>query len=290
MPVTIAIPFFNAENYILDSIRSIFAQTYTDWELFLIDDGSTDNSLKLVQKIDDPRVKIISDGKNKRLAGRLNEVPNYANFDFILRMDADDMIFPTKIKRQLDIFETFPDLDIVTTGVYSVTNDLKIQGVRGMDYYLPEFDDIISRRKGVVHAAMMVKKSWYTRNKYDESLKIAQDLDLWIRASKANDFKIKSINEYLYIYREEGNVTKDKLLRAYSNERAMIRKYAISNKFKLITKSYLKSLVVRGLALFGRINSLQKRRSDFEISATLQNEFQLAINTIKSTKIPGIDV
>ena len=290
MPVTIAIPFFNAENYILDAIRSIFAQTYTDWELFLIDDGSTDNSLKLVQKIDDPRVKIISDGKNKRLAGRLNEVPNYANFDFILRMDADDMIFPTKIKRQLDIFETFPDLDIVTTGVYSVTNDLKIQGVRGMDYYLPEFDDIISRRKGVVHAAMMVKKSWYTRNKYDESLKIAQDLDLWIRASKANDFKIKSINEYLYIYREEGNVTKDKLVRAYSNERAMIRKYAISNKFKLITKSYLKSLVVRGLALFGRINSLQKRRSDFEISATLQNEFQLAINTIKSTKIPGIDV
>ncbi len=290
MPVTIAIPFFNAENYILDAVRSIFAQTYIDWELFLIDDGSTDNSLKLVQKITDPRVKIISDGKNKRLAGRLNEVPNFANYDFILRMDADDMIFPTKIERQLSVFNEYPDLDIVTTGVYSVTNDLKIQGVRGMDYYLPEFDDIISRRKGVVHAAMMVKKSWYTRNKYDETLKIAQDLDLWIRASKSNDFKIKSINEYLYIYREEGNVTKDKLLRAYSNERAMIRKYAINNKFKLLAKSYLKSLVVRGLALFGRINSLQKRRSDFEISATLQNEFQLAVNTIKSTKIPGIDV
>lgn len=290
MPVTIAIPFFNAENYILDAVRSIFAQTYTDWELFLIDDGSTDNSLKLVQKIADPRVKIISDGKNKRLAGRLNEVPNFASYDFILRMDADDMIFPTKIERQLSVFNEYPDLDIVTTGVYSVTNDLKIQGVRGMDYYLPEFDDIISRRKGVVHAAMMVKKSWYTRNKYDETLKIAQDLDLWIRASKSKDFKIKSINEYLYIYREEGNVTKDKLLRAYSNERAMIRKYAICNKFKLITKSYLKSLVVRGLALFGRINSLQKRRSDFEISTTLQSEFQLAINTIKSTKIPGIDV
>lgn len=290
MPVTIAIPFFNAENYILDAVRSIFAQTYTDWELFLIDDGSTDNSLKLVQKIADPRVKIISDGKNKRLAGRLNEVPNFASYDFILRMDADDMIFPTKIERQLSVFNEYPDLDIVTTGVYSVTNDLKIQGVRGMEYYLPEFDDIISRRKGVVHAAMMVKKSWYTRNKYDETLKIAQDLDLWIRASKSKDFKIKSINEYLYIYREEGNVTKDKLLRAYSNERAMIRKYAISNKFKLITKSYLKSLVVRGLALFGRINSLQKRRSDFEISTTLQSEFQLAINTIKSTKIPGIDV
>jgi len=219
MAITIAIPFFNAEAFLLDAIRSVFAQTYQDWELLLIDDGSTDNSLKIAQSVKDPRVSVISDGKNKRLAGRLNQVSKIAKFEFIARMDADDLIFPTKLATQLSYFEKDSNLDIVTTGVYSVKNNLEIQGVRGQDFEYPSFGSIISRNLGVVHAAILAKKSWYERNQYDETLKIAQDLDLWIRAAKKNDFKIKSISDYLYVYREEGNITMDKLLRAYKNER-----------------------------------------------------------------------
>ena len=289
MAVTIAIPFFNAEAYLTDAIRSVFAQTYQDWELILIDDGSTDKSLEIAKSIKDDRVRVVSDGKNKRLAGRLNEVTKIAKFDFIARMDADDLIFPNKLATQLAHFEKDPNLDIVTTGVYSVTNNLEIQGVRGQDFEYPNFESIISRKLGVVHAAILAKKSWYERNQYDESLKIAQDLDLWIRAAKKNDFKIKSISDYLYIYREEGNITKDKLLRAYKNERNMIRKYASNQKIKLLSKSRFKSFVVRTLALTGNVQQLQKRRGKEEISEDLKANFQNALEVIKSTKIPGID-
>ena len=289
MAVTIAIPFFNAEAYLTDAIRSVFAQNYKDWELILIDDGSTDKSLEIAKSIKDYRVRVISDGKNKRLAGRLNEVTKIAKYDFIARMDADDLIFPSKIATQLAYFEEDPNLDIVTTGVYSVTNNLEIQGVRGQDFEYPNFESIVSRNLGVVHAAILAKKSWYERNQYDESLKIAQDLDLWIRAAKNNDFKIKSISDYLYIYREEGNITKDKLLRAYKNERQMIKKYVSNKKIKLLSKSRFKSLVVRTLAITGSIQQLQKRRGKETISDLLKTEFEKALTTIRNTKIPGID-
>ena len=68
MKVSIAIPFYNAEKYLRDSIRSVFAQTHQDWELILMDDGSTDGSLAIAKSIKDPRVSVYSDGQNKKLA------------------------------------------------------------------------------------------------------------------------------------------------------------------------------------------------------------------------------
>ena len=91
MAITIGIPFYNAEAYLADAIRSVFAQTYEDWELILIDDGSTDNSLAIARSVDDPRVRVYSDGKNKKLASRLNELTQLATYEFIARMDADDV-------------------------------------------------------------------------------------------------------------------------------------------------------------------------------------------------------
>jgi glycosyltransferase involved in cell wall biosynthesis len=286
--VTIAIPFYNAEKYLLDSIKSVFAQTYKDWELILIDDGSTDNSLFIAQSINDPRVRVYSDGKNKRLAARLNEVTKLAKYDFIARMDADDLMMPNRIEKQLEIL-TKNDVDIVTTGVYSVLNNLDIVGIRGSNYESVNFKDLLSRKIGITHAALIAKKSWYQRNKYDESLSIAQDLDLWLYTSKKDDLKIISIAEPLYIYREEDNVTKKKLIRAYKNERNMIRKYG-DNSFKIIIlKSNLKSLIVHFLDLVGKIDLLQKNRGNKVITEQSVIQFNEAIAKIKETKVNGID-
>jgi glycosyltransferase involved in cell wall biosynthesis len=289
MSITIAIPFYNVEKYLIDAIRSVFAQTYQDWELILIDDGSTDNSLKIAKSIKDPRVRVISDGKNKKLAARLNQVTTLAKFDYIARMDADDLMFPNRLEEQLKCFKENLDIDIVTTGVYSVLNNLTIRGIRGQDFEYPKFTDILSRRTGITHAALIAKKSWYQRNKYDEKLSIAQDLDLWIRSSKKNDLKVKSISNPLYIYREEDNVKINKILNAYKNERWMIKKYSENNSLKLILKSYLKSMVVYGLGFVGKIHLLQEKRGDRNIPENQKENFEQAIQEINNTKIPGID-
>lgn len=287
MKVTIAIPFYNAEEYLPDAIRSVFAQTFQDWELLLIDDGSTDNSLSIAKSIKDDRVRVFSDGKNKKLAGRLNEVTLLAKYDYILRMDADDLMLPNRIEKQLEII-TNNNVDIVTSGVYSVLNNLEVVGTRGTNYTSVRFQDILSRKVGITHAALIAKKSWYERNKYDEALSIAQDLDLWLRTSKRNDLKIISIEEPLYIYREENNVTKKKLLRAYKNERNMIRKYGETSFNGLIFKSYLKSIVVVMLGLIGKIDVLQKNRGEKMTSSEQINSYNEAISKIKSTKVKGL--
>lgn len=288
MKVSIAIPFYNAEEYLPDAIRSVFAQTFHDWELILIDDGSTDNSLAIAKSINDSRVRVFSDGNNKKLAARLNEVTDLATHDYILRMDADDLMMPNRIEKQLEILIK-NDVDIVTTGVYSVLNNLEIVGVRGANFKAVNFKDLLYRKVGITHAALLAKKSWYQRNKYDESLSIAQDLDLWMRTSKKNDLKIISIDEPLYIYREEDNVTKSKLIRAYRNERNMIRKYGETYFNLVILKSYLKSLVVHILDTIGKIEILQKKRGNKKISEQNIIQYRDAILKIKNTKVSGLD-
>ena len=125
MFVSIGIPFYNAENFLLDAIRSVFAQTHKKWELILLDDGSEDRSLEIAQSIKDPRVRVYSDGKNKKLASRLNEIVKLAKYDIIARMDADDLMSPYRIKKQVEILAQNPHLDLISTGIYSVDDSFK---------------------------------------------------------------------------------------------------------------------------------------------------------------------
>lgn len=283
MAITIAIPFYNAEKYLYQAIQSVFAQTFLDWELLLIDDGSTDESLKIAKSINDPRVRVISDGKNKRLAGRLNEVTHLAKYDYIARMDADDLMDPDRLKMQYEILENNPTYDIVTSGVFSVRNDLSIVGKRGTDYKGVNFEEIISRKKGVTHAALLARKSWYERHQYNETLKIAQDLDLWIRSSYKNDLNVIAISNPLYIYREEDNVTYDKLLRAYANERKSIYTYKGYNN--LYFKSLAKSGIVKTLQLFNIQKDFQKNRNSNLTPEDIKH-FNHIIQVINNTKVP----
>lgn len=289
MPISIGIPFYNAEDFLADAIRSVFAQTYQDWELILVDDGSTDSSLAIAKSIKDPRVRVYSDGKNKKLASRLNEIVRLAKYAYIARMDADDMMLPNRLEVQMKLLSDNSNLDIVTTGVYSVLNDLTLKGVRGSEFECPNFEEVLSKKVAITHAALIARKYWYERNIYDETLSIAQDLDLWIRASKNNDLNIKSISNPLYIYREESNITKNKLLRAYKNERIMIKKYSKSSMLNLLLKSYLKSVIVFTLGVLGKVNILQKRRSNKLISEIDITNYTQAVQNIRNTKIPGVD-
>lgn len=289
MAVTIAIPFYNAERYLEDAIRSVFAQTYQQWELILIDDGSTDNSLEIAKSIDDPRVRVYSDGKNKKLATRLNEVTKLAKYEYIARMDADDLMSPTRIERQLEVFNKFPEKDLVSTGVYSITNDKKLIGTRGDNATNVSLEDLLYKKVGIVHAAILAKKSWYERNLYDTSLSIAQDYDLWLKSAKNNDLNIFLISDALYYYREEGNTTAKKLLSAYKNERNMYIKYAGKKVPMLLIKSLLKSSIVMLLSLVGKLDILLKKRSSGVIQEYIEKTVHDELLIIENTRVLRIN-
>ena len=174
--VTIGIPFYNAESTLLDAVRSVFAQTWIDWELILMDDGSTDDSLELARSIDDPRVFVYSDGKNKRLAARLNEIVRLARYPFIARMDADDLMTRDRIERQLRVLLEHEDIDLVSAGPVSMSDDLEPSGMR-----IPDDNQeitawqVLAGRTSILHGALLGRSEWFRRNPYDESLPVSQD-------------------------------------------------------------------------------------------------------------------
>src|SRR5699024_9933597 len=129
---SIGIPFYNAESYLEDAICSVLAQTYSYWELILVDDGSTDRSLEIAKQYaaTDERIRVISDGKNKRLAARLNQIIIESKYEYIARMDADDLMSNDRLKLQLQVLEKNKKIDFVTTGCLTIGKDNELTGVR----------------------------------------------------------------------------------------------------------------------------------------------------------------
>ena len=291
-PITIGISFFNAETTILDAIRSVYAQTHKDWELILVDDGSTDKSLELVKSIKDPRIRVLSDGKNKRLAARLNQISEMASYEYIARMDADDLIASNRIERQLLKLVSNPDLDLVSTGVCSLTDSNVPVGIRRA----PKFESLNGRnlllgRSGIVHASVVGRTNWFLRNKYRENIKIGQDANLWVRAFANRDLKIDFIDEPLYYYREDGNVTAKKLKGAYTQMLGTIWNdsgsvFSLGDRIQAYLVTLSKLGVANILHANNSLNILRERRNGDILSKEERERLLGEISFIQAVKLP----
>src|SRR5690242_569481 len=104
--VTIGLPFYNNRSTLELAIKSVIAQTYSNWNLILLDDGSTDGSREIAKNyVDDDKISLISDGINKGLICRLNQLAHLATGKYLARMDADDLMDPERIKKQVEYLE-----------------------------------------------------------------------------------------------------------------------------------------------------------------------------------------
>ena len=169
MLVSIGVPFYNAELYLINTIKSILNQSYENWELILIDDGSTDRSLEIAHEYSkkDNRIRVISDGRNKKLPSRLNQLIIESDGFYIARMDADDIMHPDRIEKQVRFLECNHYYDLVSTGLVSIDDGDKVKGFRGVTNVYNDFSTI-SLSYPVVHPSVMARRSWFDRNKYSE--------------------------------------------------------------------------------------------------------------------------
>ena len=266
--LSIGIPFFNAEKYLADAICSVLAQTHQHWELILIDDGSTDGSLEIAREFEkkDSRIRVISDGLNKKLPYRLNQIIDESQYDYIARMDADDLISSTRIETQFNYLYNNPTIDLVSTGILSLKNDLTLVGHRctSSQKIITKADAIVGTT-GIIHASIIAKKSWFNRNRYNENNSLAEDYELWLNAFLKNDLKVGFIEEPLYYYREEQNITIEKLLKAYNTQINIIKNVSSKDisffdRVKCLTKIKSKKLIVRVIFLTNLDDFLYKRR------------------------------
>ena len=290
MGVTIGIPFYNAGDYLADSIRSVFAQTYKDWELILLDDGSTDQSLEIARSVRDPRVRVFSDGRNLKLAARLNQITQMANFGLIARMDADDLMAPDRIQAQVQVLREQSEIDLVSTGLISVDSNDSPIGARWHISDTVDRGQLLWRRGcGIVHASVLGRREWFLRNQYNPAMAIAQDYELWLRASRADDLKVRTLRQPLYYVRELASASPEKVLRSYRADRLSIwmhRKSVL--ELAVIGKSITKSLALKAIVRAGRFDAVVKRRSmpiqDPEIVAKFKGD----LDRIRATQVPGL--
>ncbi|ROI00522.1 glycosyltransferase family 2 protein [Chryseobacterium daecheongense] len=259
--ITIAIPFYNAEEYFEQAILSVLSQTFTDFTLLLIDDGSTDSSLKIAQKyLEDKRVVIISDGKNLNLGYRLNEIPHIAKTEYLARMDADDIMHPERIEKQLKILKENPDIDVLGSNAYSIDENNNVVGKR-----INISDDSLILVSTFTHPTIIAKTQWFRDNPYDvEAIRI-EDSELWLRTK--NQYTFKTIGEPLLFYREIGNKYYKKYLKGLPGIWYMVKKHSFSFEYSKFSSKYLLSCIVYFIFdLLGRESILIQNRNEVKIN------------------------
>ena len=127
--ISVILPAYNADRTIEAAVGSILQQTHTQLELWVVDDGSTDSTMELLQRFDDDRLSIIDGGGNQGLPKRLNQLLALARGEYVARMDADDVAFPRRFELQLEALER-RQLDIIGSAILVIDDEYRPRGVR----------------------------------------------------------------------------------------------------------------------------------------------------------------
>jgi glycosyltransferase involved in cell wall biosynthesis len=227
---------YNAELHINKTLKSVLSSSYNSFELVIIDDGSTDNSMNIINRYDDNRIKIY-DKINSGLIETLNYGINKCSNEIIMRMDADDIISNVKIERQLYKFQKDKPILLGTEG-YIIDDNDKIKG----EIKLPlNHEDIITSmmkfESSLIHPSIMTYKSVLKKiDFYSSKIKHAEDYDLFLRLSKLGE--ISNLNEKLiYIRKNENNIS-HKHAREQIENTFISKKYFQSDDYKPISNSF----------------------------------------------------
>ena len=189
--ISVVMPTFNAQKYISISIESILNQTFSNFEFIIIDDASTDNTLKIIEKYSkkDKRIKIIKNKNNLNIGGSLNKGIKHSRSNFIARMDADDIALSNRLKLQYELMQKDTNLAVVG-GYISVINE------NGENLYIRKYPTENEKIKKAffrympfAHPSVMIRKNFFNEvGGYDPKKSPSEDMDLWIKLGVKHSF------------------------------------------------------------------------------------------------------
>lgn len=206
--VTVFIPVYNCEDYIAESLESILSQTYQNLEVLLVDDGSTDRSVNIINTYNDSRIRLVQNPENMGIPYTRNVGLKEAKGEYMAIMDSDDISDPERIEKQINYLEKNKDVDAVGS-FYLKFGHKSIKKVT-TKYITPEavkimllFFDPIANPSATVRLKTIKDKNI----QYNPKFFVAQDYELWVQLSKFG--KIGIIPEFLLNYRSgHENITK----------------------------------------------------------------------------------
>ncbi|MCK0180160.1 glycosyltransferase [Flavobacteriaceae bacterium S0862] len=198
--ISVVLPVYNVEKYVRETIDTILNQTIQDFEIIVIDDCSTDNTLPIIKSIKDDRIRIIEKLTNKGLIDSLNIGFKEAKGTFIARMDGDDKNAPNRFEKQLKILQENPDIKACGCWLQCFGASSKI--IKHKEYH-EEIQAQLLLGNSMSLGATMLNRAAYQNYSFSESKIHAEDYDFWTKS--AWDSKMYNIQEVLYRYRVHEN-------------------------------------------------------------------------------------
>jgi glycosyltransferase involved in cell wall biosynthesis len=226
LKVSVAMTCFNTSKFVEQAIKSIYDQTYTNWELVIVDDASTDGTLKVVGEtisklVIKQKCRIFKHKENFGYGKTLKDAIEYSNGELVAVVDSDDVIKPTALSLVVPPHEKYPDVCLVYTN-YMVcgTNLNNIRIVK--NFQIPEKRTFLNFMKGVSHFKCF-KKSFYNKTEgIDPTLVKSVDKDLILKLEEVGRFFY--VDATVYMYREHRNNLSNSFFRKPKDEQIKIKK------------------------------------------------------------------
>ncbi len=240
--VSVILPVYNCEQYIFETVQSVLNQTFADFELLIVDDCSTDNTVKIIKEFNDSRINLIIKEKNSGYTDSLNYAVALAKGEYIARMDGDDVCMPNRFEKQVAFLEKNTDVVLCGSSVQFIGYQI------GTKKYPIKYDDIkikLCFGTPFCHPSVMGKKEIFLQVPYDRNFEPAEDIHLWSRIVKMG--KVENLDETLLLYR------------THKNQVSITKKEIQEQKVCLIRKEYLKNF------------SLEERFSSEDLLMLLKN-------------------
>jgi glycosyltransferase involved in cell wall biosynthesis len=218
--VSIGMPVHNGAKTIRYAVTSIQNQFWSNWELIIIDDGSTDATLSILKSFSDSRVRIFSDGKKQGIAARLNQAVQLARGKYFARMDADDFSFPHRLERQVDFLQHRPEVDLVGSSLLVFKNEKELVGVRRVPASHGRICSTPDQGFKLMHPTWMGRLAWFRIHPYNETALLCEDQELLLRHYQTSCYA--NIDEPLLGYKEDGLNLKKLLKTRWSWARQLV--------------------------------------------------------------------
>lgn len=285
-------PVYNTKTeYLKEAIESILNQTYKDFELIVLNDGSVNNSEKIILSYNDERIKYFKNETNLGLPKTRNKLLDLATGEYIAYMDSDDISDKTRLEKQIFFLENNPNIDIVGTDC------AKFPKFRLTQYYTDSQtikNSFLFENCAICSASAMIKKSTLDRSrvKYDDKIANAEDYAFWLDLIDFANFS--NIPEPLYNYRwHKKNVSKSgTFLQSLNSQLVMVRaqgKYfnvdsleALAMIEKLKNKQKIASNELKSFENFVNMINLKMKENDINCEYNLnRNFYKIALKNCK---------
>lgn len=199
--VSVVIPTYNAVAYLIKTLESVFNQTFTDFEVIVIDDGSSDRTVESVCNLTNPNLKIVTQ-TNQGVAVARNKGIELACGEYIAFLDSDDLWHPTKLEKQVQCLDANPDVGLVNTWIENIDeqgNALSI--VQAPEVEGKVWSQIVEENIILCGSVPLIRRSCFEKvGVFDPHLFSAEDWDMWIRLAANYSFAL--IREPLVLYRQ----------------------------------------------------------------------------------------